>query len=69
MVAVIRELASYPVASRFEGLPETVRHRGERAFVNILGCMLGGAKANGIDRPLLAVQEFSCRPEAGADHP
>ena len=59
-----RELARYAVGSRFEDLPEAVRHEGERAFVNILGCMLGGAKAPGIDRLLAALQEFSGRPEA-----
>jgi 2-methylcitrate dehydratase PrpD len=64
MAAVTRELARYAVASRFEDLPEAVRHEGERAFVNILGCMLGGAKAPGIDRLLAALQEFSGRPEA-----
>ena len=64
MGAVTRELARYAVASRFEDLPETVRHEGERAFVNILGCMLGGAKADGIDRLLVALQEFSGCPEA-----
>src|SRR5260370_482014 len=37
MVGVTRELARYSVASRFEDLPEAVRHEGERAFVNILG--------------------------------
>src|SRR5713226_8255973 len=64
MVAVTRELARYAVESRFEDLPEAVRHEGERAFVNILGCMLGGAKADGIDRLLAALQEFSGSPEA-----
>ena len=38
MAAVTRELARYAVDSRFEDLPEGVRHEGERAFVNILGC-------------------------------
>ena len=64
MAAVTRELARYAVESRFEDLPEAVRHEGERAFVNILGCMLGGAKAPGIDRLLAALQEFSGRREA-----
>ena len=64
MVGVTRELARYAVGSRFEDLPEAVRHEGERAFVNILGCMLGGAKADGIDRLLAALQEFSGPPEA-----
>jgi len=54
MVAVTRELARYAVGSRFEDLPEAVRHEGERAFVNILGCVLGGAKADGVDRLLAA---------------
>jgi 2-methylcitrate dehydratase PrpD len=50
--------------TRFEDPPEAARHEGERAFANILGCMLGGSKAPGIDRPLAASQEFSGRPEA-----
>jgi hypothetical protein len=45
MVAVTRELARYAVESRFDDLPEAIRHEGERAFVNILGCILGGARA------------------------
>ena len=47
MAAVTRELARYAVESRFEDLPEGVRHEGERAFVNILGCLLGGARHQG----------------------
>ena len=47
MAAVTRELARYAVESRFEDLPEAVRHEGERAFVNILGCLLGGARHRG----------------------
>jgi hypothetical protein len=35
MAAATRELARYAVESRFEYLPEVVRHEGERAFVNI----------------------------------
>ena len=67
MVPVTRELARYAVESRFEDLPEEVRHEGERAFVNILGCMLGGAKADGIDRLLAALREFSGHPEGPAN--
>jgi 2-methylcitrate dehydratase PrpD len=59
MIAVTRELARYAVETRFEDLPEAVRHEAERAFVNILGCMLGGAKAASIDCLLAALQQFS----------
>src|SRR4051794_5289919 len=64
MAAVTRELARYAVESRFEDLPEAVRHEGERAFVNTLGCMLGGGKLPGIDRLRAALREFSGPPEA-----
>ena len=37
MAAVTRILARYAVESRFEDLPEAVRHEGERAFVDSLG--------------------------------
>ena len=36
MAAVTCELARYAVESRFEDLPEAVRHEGEHAVVNIL---------------------------------
>ena len=64
MASVTRELARYAVESRFEDLLEAARHEGERAFVNILGCIFGGVKAPGIDRVLAALGEFSGHPEA-----
>ena len=64
MVAVTRELAQYAVESRFTGLPEAVRHEGERAFVNIIGCILGGAHGASTERLVSAMREFSGPKEA-----
>ncbi len=64
MVAATRELARWIVASRWDDLPETVCHEGRRAFVNFIGCVLGGARSPGIERLLAALREFSGPPEA-----
>ncbi len=39
---ITRELARFAVASRFSALPENVRAEAVRAFVNWMGCALGG---------------------------
>jgi len=64
MVAVTRELARWAVGSRFETLPDAVRHEGRRAFVNFVGCVLGGARNEGIERLLTALRPFGGPPQA-----
>lgn len=54
-----RQLAEYVAQARWEALPETVRHEGARAFVNWMGCVLGGCREPAVDRALAALQEVS----------
>ena len=42
--ALTRELASYAARSRFQDLPETIRIEAARAFLNWVGCVLGGCR-------------------------
>ena len=48
-----RLLARYPTATRLADIPPEVRREGVRAFHNVLGCALGGAR----EKPMLALAE------------
>ena len=41
---ITRRIADYIVAARPDDLAESVRREALRSFVNIVGCMLGGAR-------------------------
>ena len=56
---VTRPLAHYVVSTRLEDLPAAVRHEGTRAFVNWLGCVLGGSGEEVVRRALEVYGEFS----------
>ena len=58
MVAVTRELARWAVGSRFETLPDAVRHEGRRAFVNFVGCVLFGAIAGAAEQRVQLAPEL-----------
>jgi 2-methylcitrate dehydratase PrpD len=61
--AVTRELARYVVAARPEDLPASVRAEACRTLVNWMGCALGGARHEALDRTVAALTPF-----AGAAH-
>ena len=42
MTGVTAQLARFIVASRWENIPQDVRHEAKRALLNWLGCALGG---------------------------
>ena len=52
MTAITRALARFAVTTRYEALPEKIRHEGVRAFVNWVGCAAGGSQEDAIDRAL-----------------
>ncbi len=54
-----KALASYVVTSRFEEIPEDVRHEARRALVNYVGCALGGAGDEAVDTALRALGPYS----------
>ena len=61
---VTRTLARYLVQSRWEDIPERVRHEACRALLNWLGCAIGAARHETVERALAAVREFSGPPQA-----
>ena len=61
---ITRRIADYIVAARPDDLPEPVRREALRSFVNIVGCMLGGAKHEVIGLTDDVLAEFSGPPQA-----
>ncbi|HYC44146.1 MAG TPA: MmgE/PrpD family protein [Burkholderiales bacterium] len=57
-------LARFIVSSRYEDIPADVRHEASRAFLNALGCAIGSARHETVERALAAVQPFSGTPQA-----
>ncbi len=47
--AVTTQLATYAATTNYADLPGSVRREGLRSLFNILGCMLGGARHEGVE--------------------
>ena len=50
---ITRELAAFATHARFAALPENVRAEAPRAFLNWMGCVLGGCRD-----PAVEIAEF-----------
>lgn len=59
---VTRALAEWIVDCDLEKIPAEVQREGVRTFVNWLGCAVGGARHETVDRALAAVTPFSGQP-------
>jgi 2-methylcitrate dehydratase PrpD len=55
---VTRGLARFIVASRFEALPEAVRHEARRTLINWAGCAIGGARHETMTKAIGALAPF-----------
>jgi len=64
MSELTRQLARFIAASRWDDIPRAVRHEGERAILNWLGCALGGCRDEAVERLLAALREFAGKPQA-----
>jgi len=61
---VTRTLARFIVEHRYAGIPESVRHEAARSFLNWVGCAVGAARHETVERALAALAPFSGPPEA-----
>jgi 2-methylcitrate dehydratase PrpD len=61
---VTRTLARYLVKSRWEDIPQRVRHEASRALLNWLGCAVGSCRHETVECALAAVRPFSGPPQA-----
>ena len=56
---VTKTLAQFVVDSRYDAIPEAVRHEARRSVLNWLGCAIGASRHEGIDIALAALRDFS----------
>ncbi len=56
---VTKTLAQFVVESRYDAIPDRVRHEARRSVLNWLGCAIGASRHEGIDIALAALGEFS----------
>jgi 2-methylcitrate dehydratase PrpD len=61
---VTRSLAAWVKACQPSDVPDEVRREGVRTFFNWMGCAVGGARHETVDRALQAVTPFSGQPTA-----
>jgi len=61
---VTAHLAQFVAGSRWEDIPEAVRHESKRALLNILGAAYGGCRDAAVDHALAVLQPFSGPAEA-----
>jgi 2-methylcitrate dehydratase PrpD len=54
-----KELASYLIQSRWEDIPQDVRHEAKRAILNYVGCAVGGSREPAVDIAMRAMKPFS----------
>ena len=59
-----RELARFVVQSEYRSIPEAARRETVRSLVNWIGCALGGAKHEAVDRALEALADYAALPQA-----
>ncbi|WP_029352197.1 MmgE/PrpD family protein [Bosea sp. 117] len=61
---VTRKLAAWISACRIDDIPQSVRDEGVRTFFNWMGCAVGGARHETVDRALAGITPFAGRPQA-----
>jgi len=61
---ITRTLARYVLASRYADIPREVKHEAARSFLNWVGCAVGGARHETVERALAALKAFSGPAEA-----
>src|SRR5687768_2766708 len=56
---VTRTLARFIVSSRYEDIPQAIRHEASRALINWLGCAIGSSHHETIECMLAALKPFA----------
>lgn len=62
--AITAELAHYATHARFEALPAHIQEEAARAFMNWMGCALGGSQEPAVPLAAATVAEFGGGPQA-----
>jgi len=62
--AVTAKLARFIVSTRYEDLPDTVRHEAKRTLLNWVGCAIGGSPQETVGNAVAALAPFTGSREA-----
>jgi 2-methylcitrate dehydratase PrpD len=54
-----RQLAKFIVSTRFDDLPDAVRHEAKRTLLNWIGCAVGGSHEDTVSNVVAALAPFS----------
>jgi len=54
-----RQLAKFIVSTRFDDIPEAVRHEAKRTLLNWIGCAVGGCHEDTVSNVVAALAPFS----------
>lgn len=57
--AITQALASYVVSSRLDDIPERVRNEGLRSILTWIGCAIGGARHDTVEKTVAALLPFA----------
>lgn len=62
--ATTADLARFALETPFDAIPDGVRREGIRSLVNIVGCTVGGARHDAVERTWAALSPFAGRAQA-----
>lgn len=60
-----RDLTQFVLAANLADMPESVRHEGRRSLLNIVGCAVGGAGHEAVERAWTGLKPFAGQPQVG----
>lgn len=58
------DITEHVLQTRFQDLPEPVVKEGLRSFLNVLGCTVGGARHDAVERTWASMRPFAGAPQA-----
>jgi 2-methylcitrate dehydratase PrpD len=61
---VTQRLARFIVATRWDDIPQPVRHQARRSLMNFFAVALAGCRSGPVETALASLEEFSGRPQA-----
>src|SRR5262245_32869747 len=57
--SLTRDLAKFVISTRFEDIPEIVRHEAKRTLLNWIGCAIGGSREDTVSNVIAALAPFA----------
>src|SRR5882724_452854 len=58
-----RQLARFIVSTRFDDIPDAVRHEAKRTLLNWVGCAVGACRQDTVTKVITALAPFAGQPQ------